>query len=142
MTMQDVQKALIAMIKEMEPSATIYTEKIPQGFIRPCYFMKVDQNDKALMNERFERTFTIQISYYPKNQEQPREEAKRKMEMLSLCLEWIDINGRPRRMMQVKQSIKEDHTLLFETGYKCYLTRTMTHDKMEHLKQIIQTDQE
>lgn len=141
MTTQDVLDAIISTILDWDNQAIIYTETIPQGFARPSYFIDITQSEKTLMRTRLQREFSITIQFYPPKNNGARENALKIADQLSMILEWIDIDGRPRRFFDCQYHLLEDHTVKFECRYACHLMRQENYQKMQTLTKNIETNQ-
>lgn len=141
MTTQDVLNGVIATILETDPQAIIYTETIPQGFARPSYFLDITQSEKTLMGTRVQREFAVTIQFYPPKNNEARENALKIADQLSMILEWIEIDKRPRRFFDCHYHLLDDHTVKFECRYACHLIRQETYHKMQTLIKTIETNQ-
>lgn len=139
MTTQQVLDALIAAIHAIAPHARFYTESIPQGFTRPCFFMDIRQKDFPLMDRRFRREFSVTIQFFPEKGNAMREKAQEMADQLTLFLEWVEVEGLPRRFFGSKSQIENDGTLKFECKYKNDLIKCVPIDKMQTLKKNIST---
>ena len=62
---EDIKDAITASLTEAFSNATVYTERVRQGLIRPCLFIengKVSQ--KRLLGDRYLLTMPFEITFF------------------------------------------------------------------------------
>lgn len=130
--------ASAAAILDAFPGAKIYTEKIPQGFLRPCFFIDVKCSEKALMQDRCERTLSLTIRYYPEKKQDGRGQAQEVLNELFAVMEWVELDGLPKRMEKPTGKIDDENTVEFLADYRFHVFKRHPIDKMRKLKQDIE----
>ncbi|MEA4972923.1 MAG: hypothetical protein VB119_07040 [Candidatus Metalachnospira sp.] len=72
--------------------ATIYTEKVPQGFNEPCFFIVVSSvNQLKDTGGRYKLDYNMIVQYFPQSKDLSNEENADMAEHLYSCLEFITV---------------------------------------------------
>lgn len=135
----------------------IYTEKIPQGFKEPCFFIEtVNTTQRRIGYNRYERRQSFCIHYFPKNPHNignigevedveqylnieedvlpPINQCLEMAESLYTLLENIKINGNGCRGTNMNHSISEE-VLHFNVDYNYHLLVEKEEPIMKNLNQ-------
>ena len=107
-----IARKLAAEFKDIK----IYSEKVEQGFAKPCFAINCESIDNHLYRGRRYRTDNnIDIHYYSDT----REDVNDVMSRLFRCLEYINIPGSVLRGENMKMEVKEDYCS-FKVSYGCF----------------------
>lgn len=72
--------------------ATIYTEKVPQGFNEPCFFILASSvNQLKDTGGRYKLDYNMIVQYFPLSKDSPNEENADMAEQLYSLLEFITV---------------------------------------------------
>lgn len=139
MNAQEVLDAVIAAIMTMDAQARIYAETIPQGFSRPCFFVSANQREIPLMGQRYLRSFDVRVLWFPPDKESASQDSRLVGDALTMALEWIEVNGLPRRAAKISiQTHERDGGLEFSAEYAAHIFKRMDTEKMAVLEHHIE----
>jgi len=93
-TVNDVRRAIMLALKNNFPNAKIYGEEIREGFIAPCFFVKVlEPTETQMLGTRYLREYPFDVHYFPR-QENNNEEMNDIADQLFRVLEYVTLaNG-------------------------------------------------
>lgn len=90
--MNDIRTAVMRRLNERFPNIKRYGDEIRQGFVEPCFFVKLlNASQTQELNIRYRRTHSFDIHYFP--QDNSNEEAHDMAEKLYDALELIEYDG-------------------------------------------------
>ena len=126
--------AAVNTLKTHFPTARRYIEQIPQGFVRPCFFLKVQESERPLMNQRAERMLSLTVLRYAADGEDARTIALEVGGVLNVALARMHIDGRMRIPHKSQHAARDDGTLQWQAEYSQHVLKTTTATKMGTLK--------
>lgn len=134
MQAKDIMDALIKSLKDIMPNAKVYTERVKQGFKRPSFFIFIKQKELPLLNDRYERTFKIELHYY--GDEKGRISGDYEMlETISSIISALEVNGKTLRAKELSDAIKgEDDYIILTFNYSIHIFKRLEFDKMGALE--------
>lgn len=142
----------ISYVLKEEHNCTVYTEKIPQGFKEPCFFVEtVNTYHRQIGYRRYERIQGFCIHYFPKHKNNedeyinpksdmgqelilPTDQCLEMAENLYFTLESIKINGGRCRGFNMNHTVSGE-VLHFNVNYNYHLLREEDSTLMKKLKQ-------
>ena len=89
-----ISQALDAEFNSENEEYTIYTEDVEQSLDEPCFFIfSLKPSNRQLVGNRYERKYSFDIHYFPKDEENYNNEINEVTERLFTALEYISIDS-------------------------------------------------
>lgn len=89
-----ISQALDTEFNSENEGYTIYTEDVEQSLDEPCFFIfSLKPSSKQLVGNRYERKYSFDIHYFPKDEENYNNEINEVTERLFTALEYISIDS-------------------------------------------------
>lgn len=134
MTLQDIIDGIIAAIRtEYDTSFRIYTEKVEQGLIEPCFsILCVNGQNEQSVGDRYNREYLFNVTYFPSTDE-PISECLAVMEVLYDALAIIDVGDVKLRGARMNGEVV-DGVLQFQITYAAFLLAVKAETNMEDLE--------
>jgi hypothetical protein len=116
--------------------AKVYTDKVPQGFSEPCFFVHlISCAQQHIVNWRYLRTYSFDVHYFPKERQAAGELARTASSLL-LALEYVKLFGGLLRASSMRYEIS-DGVLHFFVDYKMFVVKKHGRDApMQRLVQV------
>jgi len=109
----------------------IYTERVKQGLIEPCFYISViDSTRKRVHTNRYLENNNFDILYFPLKSENNSEMQSVANELYHVC-EFISIDDDKFKGFDMKHQVI-DGVLHFFVSYNLYLTKALTVDDVEY----------
>lgn len=132
--MEWIKRAIAQMLyNSFGEGHKIYTEKIEQGFDRPCFFIDVDNGEiKRFLNGGRLFCFNLGIYYYPEADGKVNESL---LEAAIKIFEGCEnISSEENRLKYLESSYHiEDNKLVFNAGFKLKINKEEEKSLMERL---------
>ncbi len=130
--MPDILKAVGSAISKLG-KCSVFLEALPQGFKPPCFFIReVKRSRMRTVGERFREKVEVEISYYPKNKLNPREECHTVAKALFELLEFVSTDEGLLRGID-KRSEVENGELKFFVSFEFFTVNVKDTEKMERM---------
>lgn len=133
-----VDAAVAALVGDFS-DVTVYEEIVEQGFSRPCFFVSAEEREEALLNDRAARSFQLNVLYHGEGRPPDRAAASDMAAALAVTLEWLDVDGLPRRIQAGGWECGEDGTLHWKGEYRGHVFKRIPQVKMKTLEKGIRT---
>ena len=122
--------------KTFDGEYTIYPEKVRQGLVRPCFFIKLlKPRVSKMVGETYLRENPYCIHFLPKVTNEPETECYAMLDRLYEVLEHIHVDGNLVRGIGMGGEI-HDETLLFYVNYNVFVRRVYDPVLMEELELV------
>ena len=134
MTVQNIINAIAeALFQEFGSGYEIYTEKVEQGLVEPCFKIRCLNPTKNLFLGRcYKRTNQFSIQYIPSTAD-ANEECASVLERLFECLENVILFGKPVHGTELHGEIT-DGILTFIVNYDGFVLKTEEQIDMGDVK--------
>lgn len=134
MTIQNLIDAIAeALFQEFGSGYKIYSEKVEQGLIEPCFLIRCLNPTKNLFLGRcYKRTNQFGVQYISSTAE-ANEECASVLERLFECLENVVLSGKPVHGTELHGEIT-DGILTFTVNYDGFVLKTEERPIMEDLE--------
>ena len=131
MTIQDLINAIAeALFQEFGSGYEIYTEKVEQGLVEPCFMIRcLNPTKNIFLGRCYKRTNQFSIQYIPSTQE-AHEECNSVMERLFECLENVILHEKPVHGAELHGEIT-DGILTFTVNYDGFVLKEEEQIHME-----------
>ncbi len=130
--MPDILKSVGSAICKLG-KCSVFSEALPQGFKPPCFFIREVRRSRArTVGERFREKVEVEISYYPKNKLNAREECHTVAKALFGLLEFVSTDEGLLRGID-KRSEVENSALKFYVSFEFFTMNVRETEKMERL---------
>lgn len=116
---KDIIKGIARKLADEFGDIKIYTEKVEQGFTKPCFSINCESIDNHLYRGRRYRTDNNMDIHYYSGSDDAREDTDDIMSRLFKCLQYINIPGSVLRGENMKMEVKEDYCS-FKVNYGCF----------------------
>jgi len=111
----------------------IYTDKVPQEFLTPCFFVSLDSSDRQeRLGGRAILRCAVTVKYFPGNSIEPEGECRWVMDRLQYALKFIETDGVTIPGFSLSGSIGKSK-LSFSVVYDIFVTSEEETEKMEVL---------
>lgn len=134
MTSQQTLSAAALCISEIFPDSPVYAERIPQGFSRPCFFITACESEKPLAGQRVALRVEITVARYAGADEDAATVGREAAQTLSLALEWLRVDERPRHCLAMSSSTDTEKGITtFKFAYAAHLFKKRDETLMRRL---------
>lgn len=129
---EDIKDAITASLTEAFSNATVYTERVRQGLIRPCLFIengKVSQ--KRLLGDRYLLTMPFEITFFPSQESlvsQKNFEMDKALEKLFFALRKVSSNDNCYNGSEI-EATSDGEKLNFKVCYKAIVNHISDENK-------------
>lgn len=107
----------------------IYTENVEQGLTEPCFLIEcINPSFEQFLGRRYHEKVPFCIHYFPKGPDKS-EESNAVFTTLTVCLEYISIDGQPVRGTSMRAEWDGD-VMHFMVDYEMFLFRPNIEEKM------------
>lgn len=135
-----IESISISLYTEFGDDYTIYTESVEQGLQEPCFFVFcINPTNQLFLGKRYFREHGFCIQYFPKDENQVKQEGNAVAERLYSCLEYISVSGKLLRGTKMKYQIV-DGILNFFVNYDFFVYKKTNPDFMEELSKNINVE--
>ncbi len=135
-----IESISISLYTEFGDDYTIYTESIEQGLQEPCFFVFcINPTNQLFLGKRYFRENGFCIQYFPKDENQAKQEGNAVAERLYSCLEYISVSRKLLRGTKMKYQIV-DGVLNFFVNYDFFVYKKTNPDFMEELSKNINVE--
>lgn len=132
-----IESISISLYTEFGDDYTIYTESIEQGLQEPCFFVFcINPTNQLFLGKRYFRENGFCLQYFPKDENQAKQEENAVAERLYSCLEYISVSGKLLRGTKMKYQIV-DGVLNFFVNYDFFVYKTVDLNIMEKLSKDV-----
>lgn len=132
-----IESISISLYTEFGDDYTIYTESIEQGLQEPCFFVFcINPTNQLFLGKRYFRENGFCIQYFPKDENQAKQEGNAVAERLYSCLEYISVSRKLLRGTKMKYQIV-DGVLNFFVNYDFFVYKTVDLNIMEKLSKNV-----
>lgn len=133
----DIKQGIIDAIAEAFPSATIYTEKVPQNFEDGSFRVKsITATNRPELSTRRWREVQFDILYFPAAMEEAESEWELVRDKLFNTVEWITVAGDTMRGTELAGDWDAEQEVgHFRVTFGAHLLERSERDKMETLTQ-------
>lgn len=132
-----IESISISLYTEFGDDYTIYTESIEQGLQEPCFFVFcINPTNQLFLGKRYFRENGFCLQYFPKDENQAKQEGNAVAERLYSCLEYISVSGKLLRGTKMKYQIV-DGVLNFFVNYDFFVYKTVDLNIMEKLSKNV-----
>lgn len=132
-----IESISISLYTEFGDDYTIYTESIEQGLQEPCFFVFcINPTNQLFLGKRYFRENGFCLQYFPKDENQAKQEGNAVAERLYSCLEYISVSGKLLRGTKMKYQIV-DGVLNFFVNYDFFIYKTVDLNIMEKLSKNV-----
>lgn len=126
--------SLAAAIKEFAPNATIYSEKIPQNFKTPCFYIHCINHNQQLLTGGKRKMTMIEIVFFPtENGGNANTEMILAAEQLVEYMSIVEHDGKEYKGIGASTSFS-DEELHYIANYNYNTLRSSDAEKMQTLK--------
>lgn len=131
-TVNDVRHGVMTALHDRFPDIKVYGEEISQGFIEPCFFVKLlEATHTQALGRRYIRTHSFDVHYFAGTNADRHDMA----EQLYDCLETIQAAGSACRALSMSHEIV-DGVLHFFVAYTIHVMREQAGEPlMQDLEQ-------
>ena len=135
-----IESISISLYTEFGDNYTIYTESVEQGLQEPCFFVFcINPTNQLFLGKRYFREHGFCIQYFPKDENQAKQEGNAVAERLYSCLEYISVSGKLLRGTKMKYQMV-DGILNFFVNYDFFIDKKTNPDFMEELSKNINVE--
>lgn len=122
-----------ALFQEFGSTYEIYTEKVEQGLVEPCFMIRcVNPTKNVYLGAVHKRTNQFVIQYIPSTAE-AYEECVSVLERLFECLEDVTLDGKPVHGTEMNGEVT-DGILNFKVNYDGFVLKGRSEINMENLE--------
>lgn len=134
MTIQNIIDAIAgALFQQFGSGYEIYTEKVEQGLVEPCFMIRcLNPTKNVYLGSVYKRTNQFVIQYIPSGAD-AIEECNGVMERLFECLEDVFLHGKPIHGTELHGEVT-DGILNFTVNYDGFVLKQDEGDPMKHYK--------
>lgn len=134
MTVQNLIDAIAeALFQEFGSTYEIYTEKVEQGLVEPCFMIRcVNPTKNVHLGVRYKRTNQFVIQYIPSTSE-AYEECISVLEKMFECLEDVTLDGKPVHGTDLNGEVT-DGILNFKVNYDGFVLKQQDENGMGTLE--------
>ena len=134
MTIQNLTDAIAeALFQEFGSDYEIYTEKVEQGLVEPCFLIRcLNPTKNVFLGRCYKRTNQFTIQYIPST-EDAIDECHSVLERLFECLENIILSGKPIHGKELNGEIT-DGILVLTVNYDGFVLKSEEQYNMEDLE--------
>lgn len=131
----DIMDAVTRKLDTLFPEATVYTSKVDQGLIEPCFFVGfLEPSEKPLLGQRYLRSTGMYIQYMPEEMERPTRELNRVLEILMESMEYLSLADGSLMRGTRRSGVSRDGILSFFVNYDRFGLRTgKTEEAMDNI---------
>jgi hypothetical protein len=131
----DIMDAVTRKLDTLFPETTVYTSKVDQGLIEPCFFVGfLEPSEKALLGQRYFRSTGMYVQYMPEEMEQPARELNRVLEILMESMEYLSLADGSLMRGTRRSGVSRDGVLSFFVNYDRFGLRTgKTEEAMDNI---------
>lgn len=131
--MTDIIKAVGSAIGRLG-ECVIYSERLPQGFKAPCFFIReVKRSRTRVVGDRFRERAQVEVAYYPKDKLNAREECYAVSNAMFELMELVRTEDGLIRGVE-KRSEVENGTLKFFVTFELFTVSRKSAEMMERLE--------
>lgn len=122
-----------ALFQEFGSTYEIYTEKVEQGLVEPCFMIRcVNPTKNVYLGAVHKRTNQFVIQYIPSTSES-YQECISVLERLFECLEDVTLDGKPVHGTEMNGEVT-DGILNFKVNYDGFVLKGRSEINMENLE--------
>lgn len=128
-------EAISGKLLSLFENGVIYTEKVPQNFITPSFYIRcIDHSDNILLSDNRRKSTTFDIVYFPtENSLTAQEEMNNVLAVLAENMHFINAGDRVLKSYDV--TTNRDEELHYIVSYKFIALKDKKNIKMEILKE-------
>ena len=115
---EDIIDAITTELKSKYRDCKVYTEKVPQNFAEPCFFIRQLDSDYSQvgLSAKKEQNFLFTVRYFPEAKDEALEECHGVGNRLMQLLEMVSIRNQLIRSSGIRYNV-QDKVLHFFIGF-------------------------